>query len=115
MRERRPAPLWFTVLAAFAGALIVRVYFAAHGSISSAPAAPPVQYAFLGLLIAIGGWIWQAFQAAKTVTLEVLGWSVHALWAFATRIANAATELGRDTLSAFRKSWEFLRATYDDV
>lgn len=117
MRPRPTSPpLWFVALLALASALVLRWLDAslAEGSTPGAGAARE-QHAFWPFLVTVAGIVWQGIQVAGRVTLQLLAWSVKALWAFAGSIYNAAKAIGRQLLDFGRWSLEFLRSTYERV
>lgn len=110
-------PLWYQVLAALAGAAVAYWLWshpapAPHDSIRQAP---ELQYAFFGWFVVVVQAIWTGVQAAAHVTLAVLSWSVQVLWTFARAVGNLAREIGSEAIKAFRASWKFFRAVYDEV
>lgn len=69
-------------------------------------------FAIIGAIV---GFIWDGITAATAAIVQFLQWAVTALWAFATATYNALLALTGKVLEGFRKAWDFLRLTYDDV
>jgi hypothetical protein len=117
MRARRsPPPFWFTLGVAVAIAIVLRLVDQAYGVRDAAPGhAPPVSIAFFGFLIALIGAIWNGLQVAGRVTLEVLAWSVKALWLFATTTANGLKALGVLAAQGLKKVWDFFGSVFERV
>jgi hypothetical protein len=117
MRARRsPPPFWFTLGVAVAIAIVLRLVDQAYGVRDAAPGhAPPVSMAFFGFLIALIGAIWNGLQVAGRVTLEVLAWSVKALWLFATTTANGLKALGVLAAQGLKKVWDFFGSVFERV
>lgn len=63
----------------------------------------------------IFGFLFNGISAALVAAVEFLQWAVTALWAYAISVYNALIGLTGKVLEGFRRSWDFLRATYDDV
>jgi len=76
---------------------------------------PPVTLAFWGFLVLVGGWILKGLEVAGRVSLQVLAWSVKALWAFATTAFNFAKAIGTTLAAAGRQTWRFLRFLYAEI
>lgn len=110
----RRAPLWFHALVAIVGAVLVR-HVAGVTSSGAGATGDGVHLAFFQFLIFIAEMIWKGMEVAGRVTLQILGWSVQALWHFAKLIADGATKLAQYTWSGLRKGWELLKLTYTNV
>jgi hypothetical protein len=108
-RRWRP-PFWIVV-----GALLaLRVLVWGDGP-HTAPDGTPIQEAFWTILIIVAQAIWAGVQAAGEVTLYILTVAFNALKGWVGHLFDGLVELGKDTITGFIKSWEFLRATYDTV
>lgn len=115
MRRLR-APLWFHVLVAVAGAVLLRASFATPDvSHPFAGGGGEVHVAFWWWIIPVAEAIWAGIQAVGQLTLQVLHWLYLGLSATVTTIGNGLVGLGKTLKTAFLKSWDFLRATYDHV
>lgn len=114
--RRPPPPFWFVLLLGIAEALLLRWLSEVHGAggvPSHTPAPPALAFWFLfGLVI---GWIWTGVQVAGRITLQVLAWSVQALWAFARAIANASIAVGKAVIELGKGAWDFFVLTYENV
>lgn len=108
-RRWRP-PFWIVVVALLA----IRVLAWGDGS-PTAPDGTPIQEAFWTILLVVAQAIWAGVQAAGEVTLYVLTVAFNTLKAWVGHLFDGLVELGKDTITGFIKSWEFLRATYDTV
>lgn len=117
MFRGRPAPpFWFVLLVGIGEAFVLRWLSGAHGVGETPPSSPaPVSLAFWGLFLTLIGWIWQGAQVAGRITLQVLAWSVNALWAFARSVANVGIAIGKAVIKASREVWSFLKLTYTEV
>jgi hypothetical protein len=116
MRPRSSPPPWFVGLVTLAVCLLVRALDAlVHGHPIGVSDAAPVSMAFWAAIVAIAGWVWRGLEVAGRVTLSALSWSVNVLWAFARTAYNAAVAAGKGLVTGFRKSWDFLQATYTHV
>jgi hypothetical protein len=114
--SRRPAPVWFQVLVVAAVALAFRVLddaprLAAGGGDELSPPA----LAFWPIILTVASIIWKGVQIAGQVTLAALQWSVVTLWTFARSIYNGALAIGKGVVWGFQKSWDFMRATFENV
>lgn len=117
MFGRRPAPpFWFVLLLGLTESLFLRWVLELHGAGAPSPApAPPVALAFWALFGLVVGWIWTGVQVAGRVTLQVLSWSVQALWAFARAVANAGIAVGKAVIQLGKGAWDFFVLTYENV
>lgn len=116
MRHRSAPPPWFVVLVALVWALAWRALEAlVHGHPIGVSDTPAVHMAFWGFLVAVVQAIWTGVQAVGQVTLAALSWSVTHLWAFATKIYDAARAVGGALWKGLRESWDFLERTYEHV
>jgi hypothetical protein len=116
MFGRHRAPFWFVLLLGIAQALLLRWLAEGHGAgVSSPTPAPPISLGFWMLFGLVVGWIWTGVQVAGRITLQVLAWSVQALWAFARAAANAGIEVGRAVVKLGKGAWDFFVLTYENV
>lgn len=85
--------------------------------LAPAPVEPgaPVAVAWWFWVPILAEWIWKGLEIAGKITLNALAWAVRALQIVATKAYNFGLELGRDTITAFRKAWQALRRVYTDV
>jgi len=113
---RRAPPLWFLILLAVVEAAVWQL--AGGESLTGAPGGghgPATHQAFLGFLLLVGSLIWKGLEIAGKVTLEVLRWMVINLSLVVTKIGNGLKVMGIDLLTGFRKAWDFLKVTYENV
>ncbi len=115
-RRRSAPPFWFVLCVAVVLALGCRyVLGSAYWERQGDGHEPQIQQAFFAFLLMIAGVIWKGLEVAAKVTLTALSWSVKALWWFATTTANGLKFVGQQLLTGLKKSWQFLRLTYDRV
>jgi hypothetical protein len=113
---RRPAPFWFQLCVAVAGALALRWWLPTDAAGDAAAGhAYPAKQAFLGFIILIGSLIWKGLEVAGKVTLEVLKWVVANLSLVVTKLGNGLKDLGAGLLQGLKRGWDFTRRLYDDV
>jgi hypothetical protein len=113
---RHRAPWWFLWLVAVGMALAYRlVQGCVNDGGSSGGHQPQVQLAFWGFIILVAELIWKGVEVAGKITLEILHWLYLQLSLIVTHIGNGLKTVGSALLAGLKKSWEFLRLTYDKV
>jgi hypothetical protein len=117
MRPRSSSPpLWFNLVVVVVLALALRacMHIVPALAADARHGAPP-SVAFWFFLVRIVEAIWKGVQVAGRVTLEILEWSVKALWAFAQTTANGLKGLGLLVGRGLKGVWDFFEATYENV
>jgi hypothetical protein len=117
MRPRSSSPpFWFQLLLALALGVMLRACMEIVPWLAAdARRGVPVSHAWFFFLIPIIEAIWKGVQVAGRVTLQILEWSVKALWAFATTTANGLKGLALLVGRGLKGVWDFFEATYENV
>lgn len=114
--RRSSPPLWFSLCVTVALASALRVSLHVHGVGDAGPGhTPPVSLAFWFFIVGLIEAIWKGLQVAGRVTLEVLAWSVKALWFFATTTANGLKALGLTLARGAKEIWDFFGSVFRRV
>lgn len=116
IRARSRPPLWFLLLVTVVAAWALRSFAtpAAWGA-GGGGHEPEVHVAFWPFVVFVAGLIWKGIEVAGRVTLEVLKWVVVNLSLVVTKVVNGLKDIGSALLLGLRKSWDFLKLTYDKV
>lgn len=110
MPHRRPMPTWFLIVFALVYGWLLRQQAAA------APVDPlPMTYAWFAWVVIIAELIWSGVQVAAQLTLVFLQWLVAILWVAVQEAFFALREIGQAAINGFRASWDFFRATYENI
>jgi hypothetical protein len=117
MRPRSSSPpLWFNLVVVVVLALALRACMHVVPTLAAdARHGAPPSVAFWFFLLGIVEAIWKGVQVAGKITLEILQWSVKALWAFAQTTANGLKGLGQLVGRGLKGVWDFFETTYEKV